>query len=136
MLISYNVRIRAFSSSYFLPKISPYFGLDERKLPLWKERQFYYRGHIHLTYKWVTHVSYLHIHKGKGIWNLAYKEFWKSKINHFICMSLSVLTYSPTIILTKYIYRSKHSTQTRDIITLYSHNNHNVYLYREWNYFS
>ena len=38
--ISYHVRIRAFGSAYFLPKISPYFGLDGRKLPLRKEGQF------------------------------------------------------------------------------------------------
>ena len=45
------VRIRAFGSAHFLPKISPYFGLDGRKLPLRKEGQFVFICSLTATYQ-------------------------------------------------------------------------------------
>ena len=41
--ISYHVRIRAFGSAYFLPKISPYFGLDGWQTAPLLEGQFMYK---------------------------------------------------------------------------------------------
>ena len=46
-----DVRIRAFGSAHFLPKISPYFGLDGRKLPLRKEGQLLFNCNLKSFYQ-------------------------------------------------------------------------------------